>query len=70
MEVKEHKKRFGVIALGKGFITLAQLIEAMKTQVTEDMEKGKHRLIGQILIENNVMNTSQVREVLDLVDSA
>ncbi|MFC1532738.1 hypothetical protein ACFL7M_05155 [Thermodesulfobacteriota bacterium] len=70
MEVKEHEKRFGVIALGKGFITLAQLIEAMKTQVTEDMEKGKHRLIGQILIENNVMNTSQVREVLDLVDSA
>ena len=69
VELKEHEKRFGVIALGKGFITLTQLIEAMKIQVTEDLEKGRHRLLGQILIEKNVMNSAQVKEVLELVES-
>ncbi|MFC1867555.1 hypothetical protein ACFL0H_05415 [Thermodesulfobacteriota bacterium] len=70
MELKEQEKRFGIIALGKGFISLTQLFEAMKIQITEDAEKRKHRLIGQILIEMNALNPSQVIEVIDSVNGA
>ena len=70
MELKEHEKRFGIIALGKGFISLKQLIDAMKVQVEEDVEQGKHRLIGQILIDMGAMDTPKVMEVLDAVDKA
>jgi len=59
------KKRFGFIAVEKGLITLDQLIEAMKIQVREDLEKTKHRLIGEILVDMGFMNPSQVDEVLN-----
>jgi hypothetical protein len=63
---KEHlEKRFGVIAVEKGFVTADQVVEAMRIQIKEDVEKGKHRLIGVILVGMGVMNTSQVDEVLE-----
>ncbi len=69
MIIKEHEKRFGLIAVGKGFITLEQLIKAMQIQVTEDVERLKHRLIGEILIEMDAMNSSQIMEVLNSMDN-
>ncbi|MBW1888658.1 MAG: hypothetical protein JRI52_09975 [Deltaproteobacteria bacterium] len=57
-------KRFGFMAVEMGFITLDQIIEAMKIQVREDLEKPKHRLIGEILVDLGFMNPSQVDEVL------
>jgi hypothetical protein len=57
-------KRFGFIAVEMGFITLDQIIEAMKIQVREDLEKPKHRLVGEILVYLGFMNPSQVDEVL------
>jgi hypothetical protein len=65
MEREHLEKRFGVIAVDKGLITPDQLIEALKIQVTEDMEKGKHRLIGRILLEQGLITTEQIDEVLD-----
>ena len=44
-------KRFGFMAVEMGFITLDQIIEAMKIQVKEDLANQKHRLIGQILVD-------------------
>ena len=46
-----HDKRFGVIAVEKGFITKEQLFEAMKIQVEEDLSGNPHTLIGIILIK-------------------
>ena len=46
------QKRFGLIAVEKGFITTDQLVEAFKVQVLEEIEKEKHRLIGAILFEH------------------
>jgi hypothetical protein len=57
-------KRFGFMAVEMGFITLDQIIEAMKIQVREDLEKPKHRLVGEILVDLGFMNPSQVDEVL------
>ena len=63
---KEHfEKRFGVIAVEKGFVTADQVMEAMKIQIKEDVEKSQHRLIGEILVSMGAMTSSQVDKVLE-----
>jgi len=63
---KEHlEKRFGVLAVEKGYITPDDVIEALKIQVMEDMEKGKHRPIGVVLLEQRLITTSQLIDVLE-----
>jgi len=57
--------RFGSIALNKGFISSAQLGQAVSIQMREDLEKGVHRLLGEILLHMGFMNAMQVREVLE-----
>ncbi len=51
MGTKSLDRRFGVVAVEKGFITADQFIDAMKIQILGDMEGSKHRLIGTILVE-------------------
>lgn len=65
METEHLEKRFGIIAVEKGFITADQAIEAMRTQIREDIEIGKHRLIGRILLEQGLISLSQIDEILD-----
>ena len=57
-------KRFGSVAIDKGFITLENLIEAMKIQILENLQGLDHRLIGQILWEEGYIKTEQINEVL------
>lgn len=64
METEHLEKRFGVLAVEKGFVTADHVIEALKIQVIEDMQKGKHRLIGRIFLEQGLMTISQIDEVL------
>ncbi len=65
MDIVEHyDKRFGVIAVEKGFIAEAAVVEALKIQVSEDISRGKHKLIGRILLELNLITQPQVHEVL------
>lgn len=56
---------FGAKSIAKGFITIDQFLEAMKVQVLEDLDKGNHRPLGQILFELGYMNNSQVKEILE-----
>lgn len=65
MGIKERDKRFGVTAVEKGLITLDQLFDAMRIQLTEEMEKGEHRLIGTILFDMGVLSPPEIDEVLD-----
>lgn len=58
------EKRFGRIAVEKGFITLQQLIEAMNIQIMEEIECGRHRLIGAILYQKRYITDEQIDEVL------
>jgi hypothetical protein len=61
----EHlEKRVGIIAVEKGFITADQLVEGLKIQVEEDLETGRHRLIGRILVEQKRITQLQLDEVL------
>jgi len=57
------EKRFGAIAIEKGFITKEQLIDALSTQVEEEVEQGAHRFIGSILIEKKAINAQQLGAV-------
>ena len=57
-------KRFGSLAIDKGFITLENLIAAMKIQILENIKGLDHRLIGQILWEEGYIKTEQINEVL------
>ena len=58
-------KRFGVVAIEKGFISMAQLLEGLEIQVEEEIEQGLRRIIGAILIEKGYMDLSQVQEVVE-----
>lgn len=58
-------KRFGAVAIQRGFITVEQFLDAMKDQIVEDLESSEHRLIGQILWEKGYISTEQIKEVLD-----
>jgi hypothetical protein len=64
METEHLEKRFGVLSVEKGFVTADHVIEALRIQVIEDMQKGKHRLIGRIFLEQGLMTISQIDEVL------
>ncbi len=66
-ETQYLEKRFGIVAVENGFITAEQLIDALKVQILEDVEKGKHRLIGRILLEQRAMPLEQIDKVLDIL---
>lgn len=68
METEHLEKRFGVLAVERGFVTAAQVIEALRIQVTEDMDEGRHRIIGRIFLEQGLMTLSEVDEVLGLLE--
>jgi hypothetical protein len=59
------ERRFGDITISKGYISLEQLIQAMTIQVREEMKKGVHRLLGEILMDLDLMTEGQVRGVLE-----
>ncbi len=64
METQHLDRRFGVSAVEMGFVTADQVVEALRIQVMEDIEKGKHRLIGLILLEQGLITLSQIEGVL------
>jgi hypothetical protein len=62
------EKRFGVVAIENGFISMDQLLEALEIQIDEEVEQGQRRVIGAILVEKGYMNLSQVQETLESCD--
>ena len=64
MPTKQFEKRFGMMAVEKGFVTPEQIFEAIEIQVKENMEQKKHRFIGTVLVEQGYMRHSQIQEVL------
>ena len=58
------RKRFGVIAIEKGFITTEQLVRAIEEQIKNEIAQERHRLIGEILCEKGYMTKEQCDEIL------
>jgi hypothetical protein len=61
----EFSRRFGMIAVGRGYVTPKQLKEALAEQVDDDLACRPHQLLGNIFFEKNLMNLAQIEEVLD-----
>lgn len=68
MKKKHYQKRFGTIAVDKGFIDDEQLIKALEIQAKENVMEGKHRLLGQILMDEGLLTTEQVDEILNTMN--
>ncbi len=68
MTLKQLKQRFGEIAAEKGFITHAQLEEALHTQKENALKGLAHRLIGSVLFRRGYMTIEQVIEVLSVLE--
>jgi hypothetical protein len=67
MENRVLDKRFGAIAIEKGFITKEQFVEGMAMQIEDDIEGTEHRLIGSLLSNMGYMTSQQVHEVLEVL---
>jgi hypothetical protein len=64
MVVKRIEKRFGTIAVEKGYITIDQLMDALDIQVRENVSRKRHRLIGKILYDLGFITIDQIERVL------
>ncbi|MFH1123233.1 MAG: hypothetical protein V1758_06175 [Pseudomonadota bacterium] len=61
--LEKFERRFGSVAIEKGFITVEQLIESLKIQVMENLE-GMHRPVGAILFSQKLITLEQIKAVL------
>ncbi|MDP1992831.1 MAG: hypothetical protein Q8K00_17605 [Syntrophales bacterium] len=63
-KIEHYEKRFGIIAIDKGFITAEDLVKGLTVQVAEDVRKIPHRLLGEIFFDLGLMTDKQIDEVL------
>jgi len=57
-------RRFGAVAVRKGFVTLEQVKQAMSDQLEDDAAGREHRLLGSILYDHGYMTEDQIEMVL------
>jgi hypothetical protein len=66
-KIEHYEKRFGIIAIEKGFITADDLVKGLTVQVEEDLRRISHRLLGEIFFDMGVMTDRQVEEVVSQI---
>jgi len=64
-KIDHYERSFGIIAVEKGFITPEDLIEALKVQVNQEIEVGKHRFFGGILPHQDKITARQIARQID-----
>jgi len=64
MTTQKIDKRFGTVAVEKGFITKEELFEVIKIQISDELKDNERRLIGQILYDKGYITTDQIDDVL------
>jgi len=57
--------RFGSIAVYRKYVTLEQVQRALSEQMEDDVMRKPHRLLGNILLENNLITEEQMKSILD-----
>jgi hypothetical protein len=65
MIFKKKKKRFGALALSKGFVNVEQIVEALTIQVKENIEERKNRPIGVILSQLGYIKSEEIKDLLE-----
>jgi len=56
--------RFGSIAVYRKYVTLEQVQLALAKQMEDNINGRRHRLLGDILLENNWITEEQVESIL------
>ncbi|MBI3371970.1 MAG: hypothetical protein HY017_09475 [Betaproteobacteria bacterium] len=56
--------RFGQLAVEFGFISEAQLAEALASQVHQELAGRGHRLLGEILFRKKLVSAPQIDQVM------
>ena len=64
MESDPEEIRFGIVAVKKGIATPEQIVKAFEVQLSQDLAGGEHSRIGKILLDQGVINSSQLNEIL------
>ena len=62
--MEQYEKRFGMIAIDKGYLTAEDLVNGLTIQVGEDIRQMPHRFLGEIFFDMGLMTDQQVDEVL------
>jgi hypothetical protein len=62
-----YEKRFGDIAIEKGFITHGELTKALTIQCQEEIESGTYLLIREIFLDQSTMHVNQIEEVVKAI---
>jgi len=65
----DEKRLFGEIAIQKGFVTIAQIKQALEIQREMRKSGEGHKLIGVLLVELGYMSPVQVMEILETYDA-
>lgn len=66
----EEEKRFGTIAILKGFVSREHVRRALEIQAKEDLEQKPHRRIGRILVDMGLLDDLQVYQILGALHRA
>ncbi len=62
--MKPKRKPFGQIAVEMGFVTQAQVKQALEIQKDEDARKAPHRLLGIIMLEAGFLSSEEMIQIL------
>ncbi len=62
---RKGRKRFGEVAVERGFAHQEEVMEALRHQLKENMKKpGSQRPIGLIMAQMGLITRSQIAEIL------
>jgi hypothetical protein len=53
-----------MIAVQKGFATPEQVVDALALQAKEFFSTGAHRLVGEILLDQGLIDREQLDEII------
>ena len=62
------QRRFGFIAIEKGFIKVDQLYEALIKQRAQETGKAERRLLGMILKDLGYLSVLQIEEIVQTLE--
>lgn len=69
-KAKKPRMLFGAIAVSKGFISEAQLEDALARQKQMIEEQGKRELIGLVMLEMSILSNAQLIEILKYIQAS
>ncbi|MHB1024235.1 MAG: hypothetical protein ACYC24_00840 [Desulfobacteria bacterium] len=61
----DFSRRFGMLAVNRGYVTPKQLKEAIAEQLDDNLAGKPHQVLGKIFFDKNLMTLNQIDQILD-----